>query len=74
MQLFEFARSLTKVLVQEGGYSNPPQDPGGATIEGVTERVHDEYRRSIGASPPGVKEHQQHRAAGDLSQAVVESR
>ncbi|WP_431322213.1 glycosyl hydrolase 108 family protein [Rhizobium sp. YTU87027] len=44
----EFTRSLSKVLVHEGGYSNHPEDPGGATMKGVTQRVYDEYRRSIG--------------------------
>lgn len=51
----EFARSLSKVLVHEGGYSNHPEDPGGATMKGVTQRVYDEYRRSIGLEPMLVK-------------------
>jgi lysozyme family protein len=33
------------VLVHEGGYSNHPLDPGGATNQGVTQRVYDAYRR-----------------------------
>jgi hypothetical protein len=51
----EFARSLAKVLVHEGGYSNHPQDPGGATMKGVTQRVYDEYRRSIGVPVAPVR-------------------
>ncbi len=51
----EFARSLAKVLVHEGGYSNHPQDPGGATMKGVTQRVYDEYRRSIGVPTAPVR-------------------
>ncbi|MBB4277014.1 glycoside hydrolase family 108 protein [Rhizobium mongolense] len=51
----EFARSLAKVLVHEGGFSNHPQDPGGATMKGVTQRVYDEYRRSVGLMPQSVK-------------------
>lgn len=51
----EFTRSLAKVLVHEGGFSDHPQDPGGATMKGVTQRVYDEYRASIGASPLPVK-------------------
>ncbi|MBX5001897.1 glycoside hydrolase family 108 protein [Rhizobium lentis] len=51
----EFQRSLTKVLVHEGGFSNHPDDPGGATMRGVTQRVYDEYRRSISALPIPVK-------------------
>lgn len=43
----EFTRSLAKVLVHEGGFSNHPEDPGGATMKGVTQRVYDEYRRSL---------------------------
>lgn len=38
--------ALDKVLVHEGGYSNHPRDPGGATMKGVTQRVYDDYRRS----------------------------
>ncbi|SCW38970.1 Lysozyme family protein [Rhizobium mongolense subsp. loessense] len=51
----EFARSLAKVLVHEGGYSNHPKDPGGATMRGVTQRVYDEYRRSLGLQLMTVK-------------------
>lgn len=51
----EFARSLKRVLVYEGGYVNDPQDPGGATNQGVTQRVYDDYRRSIGEKPQAVK-------------------
>lgn len=40
----EFERCLAKVLVHEGGYSNHPKDPGGATMRGVTQRVYDAYR------------------------------
>lgn len=42
----EFEKSLAKVLVHEGGYVNHPKDPGGATNQGVTQRVYDDYRRS----------------------------
>lgn len=41
-----FRESLAAVLVHEGGYSNHPKDPGGATMKGVTQRVYDAYRRS----------------------------
>ncbi|WP_363320151.1 glycosyl hydrolase 108 family protein [Thiothrix sp.] len=46
-----FQRSLAKVLKYEGGWSNDPRDPGGATYQGVTQRVYDTYRRahSLGA-------------------------
>jgi lysozyme family protein len=43
-----FKPSLASVLVHEGGYSNHPKDPGGATMKGVTQRVYDAYRRNAG--------------------------
>lgn len=39
-----FLACLGHVLVYEGGYSNHPADPGGATNRGVTQRVYDAYR------------------------------
>ncbi|CDZ67624.1 Secretion activator protein [Neorhizobium galegae bv. orientalis] len=51
----EFEKSLAKVLVHEGGYVNHPDDPGGATNQGVTQRVYDDYRRSIDAKPQTVR-------------------
>lgn len=44
----EFARSLQKVLLHEGGFSNLKADPGGATNFGVTQRVYDTYRDRLG--------------------------
>jgi lysozyme family protein len=40
-----YKSALTHVLVHEGGWSNHPRDPGGATMYGVTQRVYDAYRR-----------------------------
>ncbi|MBZ9653563.1 glycosyl hydrolase 108 family protein [Phyllobacterium lublinensis] len=37
----KFSSALANVLVHEGGYSNHPKDPGGATMWGVTQRVYD---------------------------------
>lgn len=51
----EFERSLAKVLVHEGGFSNHPKDPGGATMKGVTQRVYDSFRRSINQDTRSVK-------------------
>lgn len=51
----EFDRSLSSVLVHEGGYSNNPHDPGGATMKGVTQRVYDDYRDSKGLAHRSVK-------------------
>ena len=46
--LDNFDRSLGKVLVYEGGYSNNPKDPGGPTMKGVTQRVYNVYRSGKG--------------------------
>jgi len=51
----EFERSLTRVLVSEGGYVNDPRDPGGATNRGVTQRVYDAYRQRHGLQPVPVR-------------------
>lgn len=37
---------LPFTLRWEGGYVNDPQDPGGATNKGVTQRVYNNYRMS----------------------------
>lgn len=50
-----FDTSLTKVLVHEGGYVNNPNDPGGATNRGVTQRVYDIYRERRGGTKQSVK-------------------
>lgn len=52
----EFQRALAKVLVHEGGYVNHPKDPGGATNFGITQKVYDTYRRSVGVRPQPVKQ------------------
>jgi lysozyme family protein len=51
----DFDLALPKVLIHEGGYSNHPKDPGGATMKGVTQRVYDDYRKNIGQPPRPVK-------------------
>lgn len=40
-----FEQSLRWVLKSEGGFVNDPQDPGGATNQGVTQAVYDRWRR-----------------------------
>jgi lysozyme family protein len=55
MSARNFASSLAAVLVHEGGYVNDPQDPGGATNRGVTQHVYDDWRRSQGLAPRGVR-------------------
>ncbi|KGP89863.1 hypothetical protein N780_09430 [Pontibacillus chungwhensis BH030062] len=39
----------------EGGYSNHPNDYGGSTYKGITQRTYDAYRKSVGKSTRGVK-------------------
>jgi hypothetical protein len=40
-----FAKALAQVLQYEGGFSDHPQDPGGATMKGVTQAVYDAWRK-----------------------------
>lgn len=47
---------LARSLAWEGGYSNHPKDPGGATMRGVTQRVYDGWRRHNGKSPQSVRD------------------
>lgn len=39
-----YEEALAAVLKHEGGFSNHPSDPGGATMRGVTQAVYDSYR------------------------------
>lgn len=44
MAASSFDAALARVLVHEGGWSDHPKDPGGATMKGVTQRVYDGWR------------------------------
>lgn len=44
MSAENFEHALELVLVNEGGWSNNPKDPGGPTMKGVIQRVYDAYR------------------------------
>ena len=46
--LQNFQKALKLVLAHEGGWSDHPEDPGGATNFGVTQRVYDAFRRNRG--------------------------
>ena len=46
---------LQQVLKYEGGYSNHPADPGGATMRGVTQDVYDGWRKAHNQSTQSVK-------------------
>jgi lysozyme family protein len=49
-----FVASLPFVLRWEGGFVNHPDDPGGATNKGVTQRVYDDWRRRRGLARQSV--------------------
>ena len=50
-----FERSLAVVLRFEGGWSNHPSDPGGATMKGVTQEVYDRWRAKRGEPKQSVR-------------------
>jgi lysozyme family protein len=50
-----FAASLKRVLVHEGGYSNDKADPGGATMWGITHIDYDAYRKRKGLATQSVR-------------------
>ena len=51
-----FDKCLTRTLVHEGGWSNHPKDPGGATMRGVIQRVYDGYRDRKGLGRRSVRQ------------------
>lgn len=58
-----FARALSLVLKSEGGWSDNPADPGGATMKGVTLAT---FRRYI--DPKGTKDDLRHITDAQLAQ------
>lgn len=50
-----FNRSLKLVLKDEGGYSNDKNDPGGATMWGITHIDYDAYRKRRGQHVQDVR-------------------
>jgi len=54
--LINYTQSLQRTLKWEGGYSNNPKDPGGATMRGVTKRVYDAFRHRNGLPIRDVRE------------------
>jgi lysozyme family protein len=50
-----FVGSLPFVLRWEGGYVNHPNDPGGATNKGVTQKVYDDWRSKQGLGATDVR-------------------
>lgn len=55
MSKIVFEAALKIVLKHEGGYVNHPDDRGGATNLGVTQRVFDKYQRSLSRKPKSVR-------------------
>jgi lysozyme family protein len=56
MQATFKAHALPFVLQAEGGYSDDPNDSGGATNHGVTQTVYDAYRKAKKLEPQSVRE------------------
>ncbi len=50
-----FERAFALLAVHEGGYVNHPDDPGGATNKGVTQRTYDNYRARHGLARRDVR-------------------
>lgn len=51
----DFDRALTFTLGWEGGYTNDPVDPGGATNLGIIQTEYDAWRHDHGQSPQSVR-------------------
>lgn len=51
-----FYKALPFVLDAEGGLADDPDDRGGLTNYGVTQRTYDDWRRSVGQPPRSVVE------------------
>jgi lysozyme family protein len=51
-----FPRAFALVAVHEGGYVNHPDDPGGATNRGVTQRTYDAHRDRRGQPRRDVRQ------------------
>jgi len=49
-----FPRAYEAVRVHEGGFVDHPDDPGGRTNKGVTQRTYDSWRRRRGYAPKDV--------------------
>lgn len=56
MNLNHIKEGLEFVGKWEGGYVDHPNDPGGATNRGVTQRTYDAWRKSKGQPTRSVKE------------------
>lgn len=52
----DFQKALRFTLRWEGGYVNDPDDPGGATNKGITQKTYDAYRKKKGLPMQSVKQ------------------
>lgn len=55
MVALSYSAALKATLVHEGGWSDRPDDPGGATMKGVTQAVYDGFRRRKGLKLRSVR-------------------
>lgn len=55
-----YAACFRHTLKSEGGWSNHPKDPGGATMRGVTQRVYDGYRKRSARPLRSVRQIEDH--------------
>lgn len=56
MSAASFAQALIWTLGYERGWSDNPRDPGGATLDGITQVVYDAWRHSQGLPARSVRE------------------
>lgn len=56
VELSPFDHALSFVLAREGGYVNHPNDPGGATNLGITQRTYNRWRRNRGQEIASVRD------------------
>lgn len=50
-----YENCLPITLAHEGGWSDHPKDPGGATMKGVIQRTYDDYRKRKGLGKKSVR-------------------
>jgi lysozyme family protein len=50
-----FSEALAHTLKEEGGFSDHPQDPGGATMKGITLNTYREFKRNTHLTPDDLK-------------------
>lgn len=55
MTAANYPRCLANTLVEEGGWTNDPRDPGGPTMRGVIQREYTKYRDARGLSRRSVR-------------------